>query len=96
MDWDFRNAMGVEKKKLIFQSFFNFFSNFLTKQETIKIKIKYSNIKKVYISKGLYVVTTNSLAFLVKSPIPIIETNDDIFKTQTNWLPIAGKIFFIA
>ena len=41
-------------------------------------------------------MTTNSLAFLVKSPIPIIDTNEDIFKTYTNWFPIAGKIFLIA
>ena len=34
------------------QSFCNFFSNFLTKNETIKIKIKYSKIRKVYISSG--------------------------------------------
>ena len=27
------------------------------------------------------IVTTNSLAFLVKSPIPIIDTSDDIFNT---------------
>ena len=84
MDWFISNALGMEKRKLIDQSFFNFFSNFLTKYETIKIKIKYSRIKKVQISNGLYVVTTNSFAFLVKSPIPIIDTKEDIFKTYTN------------
>ena len=43
--------------------------------------MRYSNIKKVYISRGLYVVVTSSFAFLVKSPIPIIETKEDIFRT---------------
>ena len=33
-----------------------------------------------YINIG-YVETTSSLAFLVRSAIPIIETNEDIFKT---------------
>ena len=28
--------------------------------------------------------------------MPIIETNEDIFKTYTNWLPMAGRIFLIA
>ena len=41
-------------------------------------------------------MTTNSFAFLVKSPIPIIDTNEDIFNTYTNWFPKAGKIFLIA
>ena len=38
---------GIGEEKINIQSFFKFFSNFLTKKETIKINTKYSNIRKV-------------------------------------------------
>lgn len=38
---------GIGEEIINIQSFFKFFSNFLTKKETIKINTKYSNIRKV-------------------------------------------------